>query len=92
MKELTEIKAPIVAIVHFQSEENIPRRQIYYQITIDPEAFTEGGFVRFGQHDGDEITGWQPANDIVIDEILHERVQLKEREQGLTEVNIGEAA
>lgn len=58
-----------VAIVHF-----IPvqpgTRPIYYQVTVDPEAVTLKGYIRFGLHPGDEITGWQPMESIEVDEVL----------------------
>lgn len=70
---------PVVAIVHFKSEEPLEtmgRRLVYYQVTISAKDDKElrspsGDFVYFGGTEGDQITGWQPENDIVVDEILH---------------------
>ena len=71
-----DIENPTVAIVHFLSEEarsQMPGgRVIHYQVTIKPENFTEGGFIRFGETKGDELMGWQLQSDIVIDEVLGE--------------------
>jgi hypothetical protein len=75
----TEVERQVIAIVHFKNEEmvvNAGGRLIHYQVTIDPENDQQlsptGEFIRFGDVSGDEITGWQPCNNIVIDEILYE--------------------
>lgn len=71
MRELTEVNKPVIAIVHFKADE-AARRIIYYQVTIDPENMSAGGFIRFGRVHGDEIQGWVPEGDLVLDEVLHE--------------------
>lgn len=71
--------APVVAIVHFLSDEALVpmgKRLVYYQVTIPVKGNTElrspsGEFIYLGGTQGDQITGWQPENDIVVDEILH---------------------
>jgi len=71
---MRQITKPTCCIVHFKEPEGVPSyalpRRIHYQVTIDPAKFSAGGFVRFGDAQGDEITGWQPQDLIVIDEIL----------------------
>ena len=77
MISTTEIQAPCIAIVHFKNEEQVEQmggRLIRYQVTIDPtndqQLSPSGDFIRFGDVKGDEITGWQPCMNIVIDETL----------------------
>jgi len=79
MKSTTQIETPCIAIVHFKNEEEHEERGgrlIRYQVTIDPtndqQLSPSGDFIRFGDVKGDEITGWQPCMNIVIDEILFE--------------------
>lgn len=77
MRELHEIDRPQVCIVHLKSDEGLVRPSafqgcVYYQVTVDPEQFSPGGFVRFGNCQGDELHGWMPAENIIIDEILDE--------------------
>lgn len=70
---------PVVAIVHFLSDESlIPmgKRLVYYQVTLPAKGHDilwspSGEFVYLGGTHGDQITGWQPENDIVVDEVLH---------------------
>ena len=72
--QITEIKQKIVAIVKFgpagfATDGTNPGE--YYQVTISPEFISPSGeFIRFGQTNGDEITGWQRAEAITIIEIL----------------------
>ena len=77
MKSTTEIEAPCIVICHFKNEEAVETaggRLIRYQVTIDPtrdqQLSPSGEFIRFGDAKGDEITGWQPCMNIVIDETL----------------------
>lgn len=51
-----------VAIVSFNNQSG---RQIYYQVTIDPDK-VHGDFIRFGQP-GDEITGWQKVVSLELE-------------------------
>ena len=99
MHETIKIRQPQVAIVHFKSEElleSMGKRLVYYQVTLLPEGqepyySPKGDFVYFGGVEGDQITGWQPTNDIVLDETLHvyadsevipylKRTEVKQRE------------
>lgn len=74
---------PVVAIIHFRSEEALVpmgKRLVHYQVTIPARddkllRSPSGGFVYFGGTQGDQLTGWQPDNDIVVDEILHTYAQ-----------------
>lgn len=81
MNITTEIDKPIIALVHFKNEEVVIQaggRQIYYQVTLYPsmEEMTQLSpkcdYIRFGDVRGDEITGWQPCDNIMIDEVLFE--------------------
>jgi hypothetical protein len=53
-------------------------RVVYYTVTLDPSRVSpDGVFVRFGQWgDGlgqaDEITGWIPLDELIVEEILAE--------------------
>jgi len=90
-KSTTEIETPCVAVVHFKNDEVVElagRRLIYYQVTIDPindqQLSPSGDLIRFGDVQGDEITGWQLCANIVIDEILFE-YQLQDRMESDTD-------
>ena len=79
MNSTTEIETPCVVICHFANEELVEQaggRLIRYQVTIDPnneqQLSPSADFIRFGNVEGDEITGWQPCMNMVIDEVLFE--------------------
>lgn len=77
-----EIERPTICIVHFRSEEALVergKRLIYYQVTIRPDKIVDD-FIRFGDTPGDEITGWQPTMDIVIDQVLAKLESAPDRE------------
>lgn len=62
-----------VAIVQFGPATTTSgmRPAEYYQVTIDPKYVSPSGeYIRFGQHPGDEIQGWQRIEAITICEIL----------------------
>lgn len=62
-----------VAIVSLRAMEGDPRPQTYYQVTIDQSKFTDDkSFIRFGDVNGDELTGWRPVTDINVHKVLHE--------------------
>lgn len=75
MKLLTEIDTPCLVICHFLNEEMVEKaggRLIHYQVSLtleDSQLSPSGDYIRFGGA-GDEITGWKPCNNIVIDEVL----------------------
>jgi hypothetical protein len=71
-----EIAAKSVAIVRFGpggfSTDGFTPGQ-YYQVTIDPSKVSPSGeFIRFGENQGDEITGWQRVKALTIVEVLGE--------------------
>ena len=77
MISTTEMQSPCIVICHFKNEELHEKaggRLIRYQVTIDPnndnQLSPSGEFIRFGDVKGDEITGWQPCINIVVDETL----------------------
>ena len=75
MRELSKIDQPCLVICHFRNEEAVEKaggRLIRYQVSItleDKQLSPRGDYIRFGG-DGDEIVGWQPCDNIVIDEVL----------------------
>lgn len=45
----------------------------YFQVTINPQYVSKSGdFIRFGQHKGDEIVGWQRVGALTVVEVLAE--------------------
>jgi len=63
------------AIVRFGPETPTSgmRPSEYYQVTIDPNMVSpDAKFIRFGQHDYDEIVGWQRIDAITVCEVLAE--------------------
>jgi len=80
MKEVYNIDKPIIAIVHFKSDEaaaEVGHKLVHYQVTMYPEhnegktqLSPTGDFIRFGEVQGDELTGWQDTSNIVMDEML----------------------
>lgn len=45
----------------------------YYQVTVDPDLQSPAGeYIRFGQTQGDEITGWQRISAMTVCEVLEE--------------------
>ena len=86
MKVTKEITTPSIVIAHFLNEEAVLERggrQIHYQVTVYPsteersQLSTTEDYIRFGGVRGDEITGWQPCSNIVIDEVLFEYESMK---------------
>src|SRR5688572_14980491 len=74
--EIDKLEQPIVAVVCFASQveasEKVPGFHLpHYQVTIDPQALSPSKeFIRFGEVPGDEITGWQPVEEIMVEEVL----------------------
>lgn len=72
------LKHPILAIVRLNSESKEKRDFAgvitpYYRVTIDPANLSPSGeFIRFGDTQGDEITGFRPVADVLIEEIIGE--------------------
>lgn len=76
--DVTKLERPILAIVRLKPE-NKEKRDIggvltpYYQVTIDPAHLAPSKeFIRFGKVHGDEIMGWRPVDDIIVEEVLGE--------------------
>ena len=77
---IREIKNKTVVICHFKEPkfpEGFPEwqkpRLVHYQVTIDPEKIeTTKYMIRLGETRGDEITGWQPIDTLVVDLVLGE--------------------
>lgn len=43
----------------------------YYQVTIDPDYVSPSGdYIRFGDNQGDELSGWQRVSAITVCEVL----------------------
>ena len=76
--DITKLERPIVAIVAFASQIEVSEHGHgyhlpHYQVTIDPKALSPTQeFIRMGEVPGDEITGWQPVNEIVVEEVVAE--------------------
>jgi hypothetical protein len=76
--DIDKLQRPILAIVRL-APENKERRDMagmltpFYQVTIDPSSMSPSKeFIRFGRVHGDEITGWRPVSDILVEEVLGE--------------------
>lgn len=76
--DITKLKRPILAIIRLNSE-NKERRDFagmltpYYRVTIDPTNLTpSGAFIRFGDTAGDELMGFRPIEDVLIEEVIGE--------------------
>lgn len=76
--DVTKLKRAVLAIIRLASE-NKERRDFagvltpYYRVTIDPSNLTpSGAFIRFGDTHGDELTGFRPIEDILVEEIIGE--------------------
>lgn len=74
--EIEKLERPILAIVRL-APENKEKRDLagvltpFYQVTIDPNAMSPSKeFIRFGGIHGDEITGWRPVTDIIVEEVI----------------------
>src|SRR5687768_20065 len=74
--EIEKLERPIVAIVRLASE-NKEKRDLagvvtpYYQVTVSKDHLSPTReFIRFGMIHGDEINGWRPVADIVIEEVI----------------------
>lgn len=80
-KTVDEINEKVVAIVSFGiPDTKAIRPGMFYQVTIDPEFITRGGFIRFGNTRGDEIIGWNVAKNIYVAEIIGEWKEAEEPE------------
>lgn len=69
----SEVGERVVAIVKFgpPSANDGLRPGEYYRVTVDPRRFSPcGRFIRFGDHPGDELAGWQNADTIHVVSIL----------------------
>lgn len=65
---IDEVTKKTLAIVRFTENAG---RIVHYQVTIDPDKKSPSGqFMRFGTHEMDEITGWQPLATMVLVEVL----------------------
>lgn len=74
--EPTEFSKKTVAIVRFGpggfATDGFKPAE-YYCVTIDPAMVSPSGqMIRFGQHKGDEIVGWQRCAAMHVVEILGE--------------------
>lgn len=74
--DIDKLQRPIVAIVRL-APENKERRDMagvltpFYQVTIDPKSMSPSKeFIRFGSVHGDEIMGWRPVTDIIVEEVI----------------------
>lgn len=68
-RKVSEVTEMMVAIVRFgpPTENDGLRAGEYYQVCVNPFHFSPcGQFVRFGAHQGDEIMGWQRADQIYV--------------------------
>jgi len=69
-----EITHKCVAIVKFGPagfDTDGMRPAEYFQVTIDPSLVSKSGeYIRFGQHTGDEIQGWQRIKAMTVIEVL----------------------
>lgn len=72
--KVSEVTEMMVAIVRFgpPTDSDGFRAGEYFQVVINPFNFSPcGEFIRFGQHHGDEIMGWQRAAALyVVAEII----------------------
>ena len=61
-----------ICIVSFNSQP-LHTRQIYYQVTISRDHLSPlKDFIRFGDVNGDELTGWLPLQELDLHEVLAE--------------------
>lgn len=74
--EIEKLERPILAIVRL-APENKEKRDLagmltpFYQVTINPQALSPSReFIRFGGIHGDEINGWRPVTDIIVEEVI----------------------
>lgn len=74
--DIEKLDRPIVAIVRL-APENKEKRDMagvitpFYQVTIDPQNMSPSReFIRFGGVHGDEIVGWRPVTDIIVEEVI----------------------
>ena len=88
--EIESLERPILAIVRLAPEDKAKRDLAgvltpYYQVTIDPRLMSPSKeFVRFGTIQGDEIVGWRPVQDVIVEEILGEYPQGSEPPKHIT--------
>lgn len=57
----------VVALVRIINGTQHPA--LRFQCTVLPEAVTDE-FIRFGKTPGDELVGWWPLRDVVVDKVL----------------------
>jgi hypothetical protein len=76
--DIEKLERPILAIVRL-APENKEKRDMagvltpFYQVTIDPANLSPTKeFIRFGKVHGDEIMGWRPVEDVVVEEVMGE--------------------
>lgn len=76
--DIEKLERPILAIVRLKPE-NKEKRDLggvltpYYQVTIDPANLSPSKeYLRFGSVQGDEIMGWRPVEDVLVEEVLGE--------------------
>lgn len=74
--DIEKLERPILAIVRL-APENKERRDMagmitpFYQVTLDPANLSPSReFIRFGKVHGDEIMGWRPVSDIIVEEVI----------------------
>ena len=85
MKQFIEIHTQSRCIVHFKEDEDAfekyGKRIVYYQVSIGPESLYSPSkdFIRFSNEPDpvsgkkeNQINGWIPVEDLVIDEVLSE--------------------
>lgn len=76
--DVKSLKRPLLAIIRLRSE-NKERRDLagvltpYYRVTLDPINLSPSQeFIRFGDTHGDELMGFRPTEDIVVEEVIGE--------------------
>lgn len=76
--DVTKLERPILAIIRLKPE-NLEQRTMaavltpYYQVTIDPARLSPSQeFIEFGQAIGDQLVGWRPVEDVIVEEVLGE--------------------
>jgi hypothetical protein len=74
--DIEKLERPILAIVRLKPE-NKEKRDLagvltpFYQVTINPQAMSPSReFIRFGSVHGDELMGWRPVEDIIVEEVI----------------------
>ena len=63
----------IVALGSRMGDVWVQESPILYQVTIDPAFVSPSGeYIRMGMNPGDEITGWQLVERLILIEVLAE--------------------